>query len=222
MNKLHHLGFCVFLCAASAFAQNNKSDITVKDINLNLSPAPTYELQSSARGKSLPKQDTAKTWLLVEADLESRLDWADEVQVKFYVVAQYAPNAIVDGGGTAGKLPDDQQYNILTTTVTVVNMQKTAGTGKRNIVPVFIDPNTVRKFGEGNLQKFIPEVAVEVSYKGILQDLKWKYGNETKPGRFWEKKQPKTGVLLNLLQSPWWPAYSDYYERVKPFTPPAF
>jgi hypothetical protein len=220
VNKLHHVGFCAILFVSSAFAEN-KPDIIVKDISLTMSAAPTYELQASPKGKSIPKQDTANRWLLIETELESKLDWADEVLVKFYVVANYAPGAYVDGA-LASKLPDDQQYNILTTTVSIVNLGKSNG-GRRSIVPVFLDPNTVRKYGgDSSLQKFIPEVVVEVNYKGVLQDRKWKNGNEKTPGMFWEKKQPKTGVLLNLIQSPWWPAYSDYYERVKPISVPNY
>jgi hypothetical protein len=220
VNKLHLLCFCALFFATSAFAES-KSDIFVKDINLTLSAAPSYELQASPKGKSLPRQDTGNRWVLIEAELDSKLDWADEVQVKFYVVANYSPGAFVEGA-VASKLPNDQQYNILTTTVSIVNMPKSGTAGRKNIVPVFIDPNTVKKYGgEGNLQKFIPEVVVEVMYKGVLQDRRWK-NNEKGSGNFWEKKQPKPGVLLNLLQSPWWPAYSDYYERVKPLTVPSF
>jgi len=40
--------------------------------------------------------------------------------------------------------------------------------------------------------------------------------NARRGDRFWEQKQPIGGVLLNLLQSPWWPAFSEHYEQVKP------
>jgi hypothetical protein len=221
MNKLHRVAFGALLFTASAFGQNKSPDIIVKDITFTLSPAPAYNILSPPNGKSTPKQDTSLKWLVVEAELESSLDWADEVQVKYYVVAQYAATAYVDGNSVS-KLPNDQQFDILTTTVNVVNVQKSAGTGRKSIIPVFLDPNTVRKYGEGTLSKFIPEVAVEVMYKGIVQNIKWTGDGEKKYGRFWEtKKQPKSGVLLNLLQSPWWPAYSDYYERVKPLSTPS-
>jgi hypothetical protein len=128
------------------------------------------------------------------------------------------------GGTPAGKLPDDQQFEILTTTVNILNMQKTEGKGRKSIVPVFMDPSTVKRYGEGTVQKFIPEVAVQVMYHGLLENTKWMtQEGEKKYGRFWEtKKSPKPGTLLNLLQSPWYPAYSDYYERVKPLSLPNF
>lgn len=207
MNKIIISCLCCVLTGFFAYGQK-ESDITVKKIEIDLSPAPIYTLQKVHP----PPIDASKKWLVIETELECYPEWADEVGVKFYVVANYGPGA---------KDAPADGYDVLSTTVTIVNMQKSVGTGKKNIVPIFMDPNTVKKYAANGLQQFIPEVAVQVMYKGILQDTKWKKSEQIS-GRFWEKKQPKTGVLLNLMQSPWAPAFIDFYEQVKPIgTAPA-
>ena len=60
---------------------------------------------------------------------------------------------------------------------------------------------------------------MQVFYKGVSQDKHWM--TEVKKGTdFWETKQPRNGILMNLLQSPWFPAYSEYYEQVKSSSAP--
>jgi len=199
MKKIPVVGVCLLLCSYSVQAQ--KQEIQVKKIDVELKAAPSYRLQA---GEMNP--DASLKWLVVEAELESKPEWADEVSVQFYVVANYGSNA-------KGAVPPDH-YDVLSAGVTIVNMEK----GTKNRVPVFMDARTVKKYDAANIQQFIPEVAVSVMYKGALQHIKW-MKNESS-GRFWERKQPRAGVLLNLMQSPWWPANADYYELVKPAGPP--
>ncbi|MBI4025601.1 MAG: hypothetical protein HY360_11525 [Verrucomicrobia bacterium] len=208
MKNLLAAGIMLVFIATEVSAQTTqptKSDIKIKKIDVELSLAPRYTTQ----GQSIPRQaqsDQNRKWLVVEAELESGPDWVDEVTVKFFVVANY--------GSTAKEKPADN-YDILATSVTVVNMQRNVGTGQKNIVPVFMDANTVKRYGATGIQQFIPQVAVQVIYKGTLQDTHWMTGVQ-KDVRFWETKQPRAGVLLNLTQSPWSPAFLDHYEQVKP------
>jgi hypothetical protein len=219
MKPILLFGFCLLTLPLAVSAQIRKPDVVVKDIKLTLSPAPIYNLESVPTGQQQPKQDTSDKWLMIEVDLEPQVEWIEETLVKFYVVAQYAPDAWI-GGVQARKLADEMQYDVLTTAVNVINLQKR--TGHKNRVPVFLDPRTVKKYGHSSLTHLIPEVAVEVSSRGVVQSLRWMNGDERRPGRFWERKQPKAGILLNLLQSPWWPAYSEHYERIKPTSFPLY
>lgn len=194
--------FACFLAAGSgAWAQ--QPVVQVKKIDISMEAAPRY--QASVQQQK-PQPDSNRKWLVVEAELETLPEWCDELQLRFYVVANY-------GAQAREKSPDG--YDVLSANVTVVNVPRNAGTGKKNIVPVFMDANTVRKYGAISQAQFIPEVAIQVYYKGVLQDTRW-MKSEQQSGRFWEKKQPIGGVLLNLLQSPWWPAFSEFYEQVKP------
>jgi len=197
--------FLMFFAVALLPAQQNvNQEIRVKKIDVDLNQAPRYTIQGSA-----PQADPTAKWLIVVAELESTPEWADEVTVRFYVVANYGANAKGD------YVPADK-FDVLACSVTVVNMQKNfPPTGKKNFVPVFMDANTVKKYGASSKTQFIPEVAVQVMYKGKVQDTKWMQ-DEKKSGRFWEAKQVRGGILLNLLQSPWFPAYAEFYEQVKP------
>ncbi len=200
MEKSLIVGFYLFLIATAAWAQNNDK-IKVQKIEADLKPAPVYRLQTGELNV-----DYNRKWLIIEAELESQPEWVDEVTLKFYVAAFYGP---------AAKMAPKDGYDVLAASVTVVNVQRNAGTGKKKIVPVFLDANTVKKYEVTNLQNFIQDVAVQVWYNQTLVDEKWWKGNQVRPGRFWEQKQPRTGILLNLMQSPWYPAFSDYYEQVK-------
>ncbi|NUN93311.1 MAG: hypothetical protein HUU04_05980 [Verrucomicrobiae bacterium] len=188
---------CCLTVAVAARAQ--QPVIQIKKIETTLESAPKY--QASVQVQK-PQPDSNRKWLVVEAELETQPDWCEEIQVRFYVVANYGPQA-------RERSPDG--FDILSANVAVVNVPK----GRKNIVPVFLDANTVRKYGAGAKEQFVPQVAVVVYYKGVLQDTQW-MTNARRGDRFWEQKQPIGGVLLNLLQSPWWPAFSEHYEQVKP------
>lgn len=188
---------CCLTVAIAARAQ--QPVIQIKKIDTTLENAPKY--QASVQVQK-PQPDSNRKWLVVEAELETLPDWCEEIQVRFFVVANYGPQA-------RERSPDG--FDILSANVTVVNVPK----GRKNVVPVFMDANTVRKYGASSKDQFVPQVAVMVYYKGVLQDTQW-MTNARRGDRFWEQKQPIGGVLLNLLQSPWWPAFSEYYEQVKP------
>ena len=193
---------------SNLFAQAPR-EILIDKIDISEKQAPKYNLNGSD-----PKSESSRKWVIIEAELQSLPDWADEVTLKYYVAVNYDPNTKINGVPVS-RLPADQQFDVLEATVTIVNMERNAGTGKKNIVPVFMDSNTRRRYNSGALNQFIPEVAVEVYYKGVPQDRKW-MKSEQRSGRFWERKPPRRGILLNLTQSPWWPAFSEHYEQVKP------
>jgi len=205
MKKILVLAFCLapslFFSTLWLPAQQRKPEITIKDINVKLEGSPRYELLE----KSL--QPASGKWVVIEAELESTPEWVNEATVTFYVAANY-------GANTKAYAPPDK-YDILTASVTIVNMPGNVGSGNKNIVPMFIDSRTVKKYDQGNLQSLIPQVAVQVMYGGTLQHIKW-WKKALGEVRFWEQKEPRRGVLLNLSQSPWWPAYGEDYVQVKP------
>ncbi len=206
------LGLFVTLTNQTVLAQQLQPQITVKKIEAELVRAPLYTINHHGqtilqRGiQAVDNGSADRKWLIIETELESKPEWADEVQIKFYVGIDYAPSVKVVPPGS---------YDVLTASVTVVNVQKSAGNSRKTLVPVFLDANTVKKYGGTSIQQFVPEIVVQVVYKGVLQDTKW-WKSQQRYGRFWEQKQPVNGVLLNLTQSPWAPAFNEYYEQVKP------
>jgi ribosome biogenesis SPOUT family RNA methylase Rps3 len=193
-------GIGCFLTVASVAAE--EPEITIKKISVDLRPAPRYELQ-----RSVPETDSSLKWLVVEAELDCQPEWADEVTLRFYVVANYGP-------GVKGDFVPQGRFDLLAATVTVVNMRRNVGTGRKNIVPVFLNSRSVKKYGALSKSQFIEQVAVQVMYKGKVQDTQW-MTTARQGERFWEAMPPKNGILVNLLQTPWWPAYGDFYEQVK-------
>ena len=209
--------FFVVFASQAVFAQQLQGQITVKNIEAKLVRPPQYTIRNPdgdqiiAEGiRVMENQSSDRKWLIIEVELESKPEWADEVQLRFYVGVKYAPTI---------KMVPPGSYDVLTASVTVVNVQKSTGNVRKILVPVFLDADTVKKYGGTSIDRFIPEIAVQVSYKGFI-DTKW-WKNAQQNGRFWEQKQPISGVLLNLTQSPWAPAFNEYYQQVKPSGPPA-
>ncbi len=197
------LGLGLFMSISSAQYEKEdtaSSDIKIRKIEATLTTAPRYSLQGA-----LPAADPSRKWLVVEADLLVAPEWADEVTLKFFVAAFYGSNA---------KSASEDGYDVLATSVTVVHVQRNVASARRALVPVFLDPNSVKKYEPSGIDKFIQDVVVQAYYKGVLQDTKWMKNPDN--GRFWEKKQPRLGILLDLQQSPWFPAYVDHYEQMKP------
>lgn len=200
---LTRLAFLACFALAAAGAPAQQPVIQIKKIDVSLEAAPKYQVTVQ---QQRPQPDSNRKWLVVEAELDCQPEWCEELQLRYYVVANYGPQA---------RERSQDGYDILSATVAVVNVPRNVNTGRKNVVPVFMDANTVRKYGAVSKEQFIPEVAIQVYYKGVLQDTRW-LKSEQQSGRFWEKKQPVGGVLLNLQQSPWWPAFSEFYEQVKP------
>src|SRR5438445_793621 len=97
--------YCLLIFVSVSIAQNQKQEIAVKKIDVQLSQAPTYTVNGQTLPSGQPHSDSTKKWLVIQAELECEAESADDVQVKFYVVAQY-------GGGS-------KEYDILATTVNV-------------------------------------------------------------------------------------------------------
>lgn len=196
---LTRLTFLACFMVVGTFASAQQPVVQIKKIDVYLEAAPKYQ---AAVQQQKPQPDSNRKWMVVEAEIETLPEWCEELQLRYFVVANYGPQA-------RDRAPDG--FDILSANVTVVNVPR----GRKNVVPVFMDANTVRKYGAITKEQFVPQVAVMVYYKGVLQDTQW-MSNIKKGERFWEQKQPIAGVLLNLLQSPWWPAFSEFYEQVKP------
>jgi len=126
-------------------------------------------------------------WLQVEVEFESKLEWADDVQIKYYVLM---------GKG--------QETRLFVGEITHVDVPR----GNRHYSAMFMHPNTVERYGRGQIEA----VAAQIFYKNRLVDQ-----NSVPPtdARWWEKYTPMPGFLLMPQQTPWILTSYDHYEAAK-------
>ena len=158
----------------------------IRVIRQQLVSPPDYRSVISGTGnRSTAMSDK---WLRVETEFDSLPEWADDVQVKYYVL-----------------LGTDKEARMFVGDMTYVNVEK----GTRHYSGMYIYPNTVQRYGNGNVQA----VAVQLFYKGQLID------QDSAPAtqqRWWENYTPITGLLLPPQQTPWSITSYDRYEEPKP------
>ncbi len=163
------------------------TDFRVRDIKKDLIKAPTYGAGTSEIGGGRPS--TLHTdWLRIEAQFESRPEWADDVTVKFHVL-----------------MGDGADRRLFSGEMTHINVQK----GQQHYSAMYMHPNTVRRFGNGR----VVAVAVQLFYQGRLMDQR---SEPTSNERWWEKFSPTAGYVLSPLQTPWAPLAPERYAPIKP------
>lgn len=154
----------------------------IRNIRKELVKAPGYNVDMGGGRPATIYQD----WLRVEVQFDSRPDWADDVQIKYYVL-----------------LSDDGKYKLFSGELTHVNVQK-----GQHYSAMFVHPNTVQRFGRGR----VTAVAVQLFYQGKLMD---QLSEPSANKRWWEDYSPVQGYVLSPLLTPWSVAASDRYEPIK-------
>jgi hypothetical protein len=185
-------GYLLFLMAGSfsflSFAQGpgGGNEFAIRDIHQQLVSAPQYA--SMIEGQGTTGASFQKKWLRVETTFDSTPEWADDVTLKYYVLM---------GKGRETKL--------FTGEATYVNVAR----GTRHVSALFINPNTVERYGQGRVET----VAVELLYKGRLIDRASEPPTQT---RWWERYTPVPGYLVPPHQTPWSLMAYQRYEQLKP------
>jgi hypothetical protein len=173
----------MFVAALTALSAANHSAIAqeaarrgleITKLKVQSRQAPNYGVGSGDLGGEVPAAN--KQWLWVEVEFESKPDWADDVQLKYYVVM---------GKGKEAKLFVGE--------MTHVNVAK----GSRHYSAMFLHPNTLDRFGRGSAE--VP-AAVELRYRGQLMDTRSE-PNTGKP--WWNDFTPTPGFLLPPSRTPW-------------------
>jgi hypothetical protein len=173
------------LSFAQASDVGNPANFKIRAIRQQLVSAPDYRSLITGAG---PHSNTlSDKWLRIETEFDSVPEWADDVQVKYYV--------LLGSGKDARMFVGD---------VTYVNVAK----GTRHISAMFIHPNTVQRYGNGNVQA----VAVQIFHTGQMID------QDSLPAsheRWWESYTPVSGYVLAPQQTPWSILSYDRYEALK-------
>jgi hypothetical protein len=161
-------------------------DLKLGRISYQLMQTPDYRAFDNGMTPGLSTMLSAK-WLRIEVQFESRLEWVDDVQIKYYVLM---------GKG--------QDARLFVGEITHVNVAR----GSNHYSAMFIHPNTVERYGRGQIEA----VAAQIFYKNRLmgQDSVPPSG-----APWWEKRTPTPGFLLPPQQTPWSLSAYGRYEAVK-------
>lgn len=160
-------------------------DLRLRQILKQLQRAPDYG-GSGALGGGTPSTIFTE-WLRIEAQFESKMEWGDDILLKFYVLMGKQPN-----------------FKMFSGELTHVNVAR----GTQHYSAMFVHPNTVRRYGAGQVEA----VAVQIFYQGRLMDQL----SEPKTNqRWWEQFSPLPGYVLNPLQTPWSVIANQRYEPIK-------
>jgi hypothetical protein len=166
-----------------------QDDLKIKSIRQQQIDAPNY----SATGGDLGGRPSTlwRKWLKIEVQFQSEPDWADDVQIKYYVLV---------GKGREAKL--------FTGEVTHINVAK----GSQHYSAMFMQPNTLRRYGAEQIEA----VAAQLFHQSRLLSTESSPPSNT---RWWEQRTPIPGFLIPPQDSPWAPIAHERFEATKPSRP---
>ncbi len=160
-------------------------DFRLRTVRHILQQAPNYSTsggQIDDRSPSLFKE-----WLRIEAQFETKLEWANDVKLVYYALV---------GRGNESKLFKGE--------VTHSHVYK----GAQHNSAMFMHPNGVQRYGKGKVEA----VAVQLFYKDrLFHSLSDPPSNQ----RWWEQFTSQQEPLLSPMQSPWAMIAHEHYEAVQ-------
>lgn len=174
--------------SATSMAQG-RQDFNIKNIRRAQVEAPNYSTSGGDLGGRPPT--LARQWYKIEVQFSSDPEWADDVQLKYYVLI---------GRG--------REQRLLYGEVTHVNVAK----GSQHYSAMFMHPNTLKRYGAGQVEA----VAVQLFHQNRLVDQE---SDPKTRERWWEKLSPVPGYLLSPSDSPWAVIGTDRFEAIKPAKP---
>lgn len=175
------------LSFAQAPAPPNAAPFKIKRIYQQTIAPPDYRALMTGSGNTGTSMNDR--WLRIETEFDSTPDWADDVQLKYYVL-----------------LSNGRATRLLVGDVTYVNVPR----GMGHYSGMYVHPNTLLRYGNGQAQA----IGVQLLYKGQLID---QTSTPPTPDRWWERYTTTvSGFLLNPQQTPWSLIAYSRYEALKP------
>ena len=179
----------VLATVPGVFGQNSPR-FDIKDIRQQQVDAPSYGGAGELGGRP---STLWRKWLKIEVQFESKPEWADDVQIKYYVLV---------GRG--------EDRRLFVGDVTHINVAK----GTQHYSAMFIQPNTLKRYGAGQ----IDQVTVRLFYKGAVVSTMSSPPNPKES--WWDQFAPTPGYLLPPQDTPWAPIADERFDAVKPNTRP--
>lgn len=160
-----------------------KTEFTIKRIEFRLVNPP-----AGGGGERGAREAAQIPWARFECEFDSQKDWADDVQVKWYVVLTSAKTKVMATG-------DD----------TYIYVKK----GRRHVARMYMHPFVMERWSGTTAQGAIEDVGVEIWWQGRLVIFS-SARSQTKT-QWWQQFTPQPGLLMRVSESPW--ATSDYAEQ---------
>ncbi|MEI8313940.1 MAG: hypothetical protein WCG79_00670 [Verrucomicrobiota bacterium] len=175
-------------------AESTRDAFAIKDIRQQQVDAPTYGGADGLGGRPASLQ---RKWLKIEVQFDSRPEWADDVQVKYYVLMKY-------------QAKERMEEKLFVGEVAHINVAK----GSQHYSAMFIPPNALKRYGGGQAEV----VTARIFYNGALVSTKTEAPGKAVPASWWEKYPPVLGCLLAPQDTPWEPVAGERFEAIKPTT----
>jgi hypothetical protein len=180
------IGFGLLLTVPEiTWAQAANNVLRIRRVEATMVRTPVYQLQEGIRGTR------TREWLEVRTEYETAPEWLNDATFTYYILLR---NSRPQQG--------ESEFNLFTGEVTYMNIART----RSGVSTVFMHPSTVERFGG------IERVAVVISSQGRVLGME---SNPSSKERWWERVTPRTGFVLNRLQSPFAMVDVDSYEAIK-------
>ena len=163
--------------AIFAAAQVRKEEFKVKRIEVRFERPPVVSSGSGGRGG---REAGQIPWGMFECEFDSQPDWADDVELKWYVVLN-GPKAKTMATGS-----DTYMY-----------VKK----GRRHVAAMFMHPFVLDRWTGGSGQGAIEDIGVEIWWQGRLVALS-SMRSQAKT-QWWQQFTPQPGLLMRASESPW-------------------
>ena len=162
------------------------ADFRVRKVSPEFVVTPNISSGFAPRGVA---GGTPTKWLRVEVEFDSTAEWADNIDLKWFiaVASEKKPVVFVDS-------------------VPLINVKR----GMRHLSVIFMPPRTVDRYAKNSQVK---QIAVQLWHDQKLVDTGG-WPNEPKT-RWWEEFKPERGALLHLLQTPFSVLEYDRYEQIR-------
>lgn len=176
----------IWIAPTEVFAQQASDVLRIRRIEGDMVRAPQYQVSGGQRTQR------QRQWLQVKTEFETAPDWIDEITFTYYIVLRNRRPA-----------EGEQEYNLFRGETTYVNVARTR-TGQST---VFLHPSTVERYGD------LFRVGVVITSQGRMLGMA---SNPDSDQRWWEQLPPRSGFVLNRMQTPFAMINFDDFEAIKP------
>lgn len=167
----------VFVHCISVDAAKKEFKFEKIDFGYQAVSAQETTIKGLGKGK-LTALGKPKGWGVIESVYESLPDWADDVELRYYVLL---------------KAKKKKKQVMLAGSISYAHVEK----GKHHFSNIYIPPQVLHRYGQ------VLRIRAEVWYNGILQDsTQWPRKKKASKIPWWTRIKPTYGSLMNRFYTP--------------------